>query len=372
MKRLGLILFFLLGLAGFAQAQVQPDCFIQVSATTTGRLGGPPGAPTSGYDNRLRGCTSWTMNVTSTGFSVTSVLFSSAPDSSGAAGTWVSFAGTVVSGSNPSTTTTSSTTTFTGFYPWISVNPTTLTGTGTVTISIAGSRASAGSTSLLALESGGNLATIATNTGTSATNTGTTATQTTTTATQTTALNTVLGTTADAAATAGSTGTEAAKLRLMTSQLDSIKTAVESTSPVAISAAAASYAAQAFAVGAIPPSPGILISGAISSAMTSTTSTQVIAGTASNYQYITNCVTSNGSTTVSTDILLQDGSGGTTLYVLPAPAASVATTGGGGGTFTFPYPLKVTTSGNGLFAANVTTGSSTKISCSGTRSTVSY
>lgn len=120
------------------------------------------------------------------------------------------------------------------------------------------------------------------------------------------------------------------------------------------------------------PAPGSLASGAVTSAMTGTTTTSVIGATASNYIYVTQCTTSNASLTVSTDILLQDGSGGTTLYVLPAPAASVATTGGGGGTFSFPVPLKVTTSGNALFAANVTTGSSTKISCSGFKSTVSY
>lgn len=118
--------------------------------------------------------------------------------------------------------------------------------------------------------------------------------------------------------------------------------------------------------------PGTLVSGAVTSAMTSTTSTSVVSGTASNYLYITNCVVSNASTTVSTDIILQDGSGGTTLYNIPAPAAAVATTGGGGASVSFPVPLKVPTSGNALYAANVTTGSSTKISCSGFRSTVSY
>lgn len=123
------------------------------------------------------------------------------------------------------------------------------------------------------------------------------------------------------------------------------------------------------------PAPGTLASGAITTAMTGTTSTVFgggLAATASNYIYVTSCVTSNGSLTVSTDILLQDGSGGTTLAVLPAPAAAIATTGGGGGSFTFPIPIKVTTSGNALYAANVTTGSSTKISCAGYKSTVSY
>lgn len=118
--------------------------------------------------------------------------------------------------------------------------------------------------------------------------------------------------------------------------------------------------------------PGTLISNPVTTAMTGTTSTSVIAGVASNYLYITQCAVSNGSTTVSTDILLQDGSGGTSLYVLPAPAATTASTGGSGAIVPFPVPLKVPTAGNGLFAANVTTGSSTKISCSGFRSTVNY
>jgi hypothetical protein len=147
---------------------------------------------------------------------------------------------------------------------------------------------------------------------------------------------------------------------------------VASGTALPVSAAASAFAAQSFAVGAIPPAPGTLKAGAVTSAMTGTTSTSVIAGTASNYTYITSCTVSNASTTVSTDIILQDGSGGTTLWNIPAPAAAVATTGGGGAQIQFPTPLKVTTLGNGLFAANVTTGSSTKISCAGWISTVSY
>lgn len=117
---------------------------------------------------------------------------------------------------------------------------------------------------------------------------------------------------------------------------------------------------------------GTLASGAITTAMTGTTSTSLIGATASNYIYITQCTTSNASTTVPTDIVLQDGSGGTTIYTLPAPMGTGTGTGTAGGSFTFPVPLKVPTSGNALFAANVTTGSSTKISCSGFKSTASY
>lgn len=122
----------------------------------------------------------------------------------------------------------------------------------------------------------------------------------------------------------------------------------------------------------VPYAGGTLVSGTITSAMTGTTSTSLVSGTASNYLYITSCTASNGDTDTSTDILLQDGNGGTTLWVIPAPAAAVISTGGGGAHITFPVPLKVPTSGNSLYAANVTTGASTKISCNGYKSTVSY
>jgi hypothetical protein len=110
----------------------------------------------------------------------------------------------------------------------------------------------------------------------------------------------------------------------------------------------------------------------ITSAMTGTTSTVCGAAVSSNYIYLTRCTASNGSTTVSTDILLQDGSGGTTIDIIPAAAASVATTGGGGAIVTYGTPLKVTTLGNALYVANVTTSSATKVSCNGFASPVSY
>ena len=112
--------------------------------------------------------------------------------------------------------------------------------------------------------------------------------------------------------------------------------------------------------------------GGTASAMTGTTSTQVIAGSASNYLYISGCRISNSSLTVSTDISFQDGSGGTIIDNVPAPAGTVATTGTAGAIVTYPTPLKVLTIGNGLFVANVTTGSSTKVYCNGFKSTVSY
>lgn len=130
----------------------------------------------------------------------------------------------------------------------------------------------------------------------------------------------------------------------------------QATQPVSLAAAVAvtdnngaltvdnggTFAVQATAV---TPHPGraSLKSGA-TAAIDSTTSTQVIAGTASNYLYITAVSVYNSTSTADTYVKLQDGSGGTTLFNLPAPKLS-------GATIAFPTPLLVPTSGNGLFAA---------------------
>lgn len=112
--------------------------------------------------------------------------------------------------------------------------------------------------------------------------------------------------------------------------------------------------------------PENFVSGAITSAMTGTTSTSCVAAPASGLRnYITQITVSNASTTVPTDILIQDGSGGTTLYVVPAPIGTGTGTGTSGGTFTFPTPLRQPTTATAIYVANVTTGSSTKVSISG-------
>jgi hypothetical protein len=67
--------------------------------------------------------------------------------------------------------------------------------------------------------------------------------------------------------------------------------------------------------------PENFVSGVISSAMTGTTSTSLVASPGGSLRnYITSCTASNSHATVGTDILLQDGSGGTTLWVIPAAA----------------------------------------------------
>jgi len=95
-------------------------------------------------------------------------------------------------------------------------------------------------------------------------------------------------------------------------------------------------------------------------AMTGTTTTSLIAAPASGLRnYITQITVSNSHATVGTDVLIQDGSGGTTLYVIPAAAVY------GGAVLTFPAPLRQPTTATAIFCANVTTGASTKVSASG-------
>lgn len=95
-------------------------------------------------------------------------------------------------------------------------------------------------------------------------------------------------------------------------------------------------------------------------AMTGTTSTSLIAAPAAGLRnYITQITVSNSHASVGTDVIIQDGSGGTTLYTIPAAAVY------GGAVLTFPTPLKQPTTATALYCANVTTGASTKVSASG-------
>ncbi len=106
--------------------------------------------------------------------------------------------------------------------------------------------------------------------------------------------------------------------------------------------------------------PENFVSGAITSAMTGTTSTSLIAAPASGLRnYITHIVISNAHATVGTDLIIQDGSGGTTLYTIPAAAVY------GGSSITLPVPIRQPTTATAIYCANVTTGASTKVSASG-------
>lgn len=98
-----------------------------------------------------------------------------------------------------------------------------------------------------------------------------------------------------------------------------------------------------------------LVSGTASA--TGTTSTQVIAGVDSNYLYISSVTVYNSSST-DTGVILQDGSGGTTKWVIPAPAR-------GGAHLTFNPPLRLPTSGNGLFFASQSSVTTMYVSAAG-------
>ena len=140
MKKL-LYLLLLLPIAALAQTKVVPDCVITFSFTTTGNTpntgtcAGPNGAPSQ------NGISSWILVYYSTGFSGISIVLQSAPDNAGVPGSWGTFGGTVLtsvqypgsSGVNPNTATTSAFTGFAGYYPWMRVSLTSITGTGKVT-----------------------------------------------------------------------------------------------------------------------------------------------------------------------------------------------------------------------------------------------
>lgn len=106
--------------------------------------------------------------------------------------------------------------------------------------------------------------------------------------------------------------------------------------------------------------PESAVSGAITTAMTGTTSTSLVAAPGSGLRnYITTIIVSNAHATVGTDVIIQDGSGGTTLLTIPAAAVY------GGAVITLPTPLRQPTTNTAIYCANVTTGASTKVSAVG-------
>lgn len=95
-------------------------------------------------------------------------------------------------------------------------------------------------------------------------------------------------------------------------------------------------------------------------AMTGTTSTQIIAAVTSNRIYpLRVACKGDPANAVATKVLIQDGSGGTTLDTLSVAAS------GGGEQAASALPLFWTTSGNGLFAQNVTNAASVICTASG-------
>jgi len=102
------------------------------------------------------------------------------------------------------------------------------------------------------------------------------------------------------------------------------------------------------------------VSGVISTAMTATTSTQLLAAPAAGLRnYVTHIDCGNSAASQGTFILVQDGNAGTTIYEFPAAAAF------GGASLTLPTPLRQPTTATALFVQNVTSGASVTCSASG-------
>jgi hypothetical protein len=103
--------------------------------------------------------------------------------------------------------------------------------------------------------------------------------------------------------------------------------------------------------------PELLVSG-VTAAMTGTTSTSLLAAPAAGLRnYATHLICTNSHATVGTFVIIQDGSGGTTIY--EGYAAAV----GGGFSMTLPAALRQPTTATALFVQNVTTGAN--VICSG-------
>lgn len=90
------------------------------------------------FDNRATGCNSWIFTYDSEGLSALSIQLEDAPTANGVVGSFVAYAGTVLSGTNPSTVTTSAFYSGTGYFPYIRVNLANSTGTGSMNIQIFG------------------------------------------------------------------------------------------------------------------------------------------------------------------------------------------------------------------------------------------
>lgn len=93
---------------------------------------------TDALDNRAAQCNSWVFTYDSEGFSAVNIQLEDAPAAVGVAGTFVAYAGAIVSGVNPSTVTTSASFIGTGYYPYMRGNVVSATGTGSINITMYG------------------------------------------------------------------------------------------------------------------------------------------------------------------------------------------------------------------------------------------
>lgn len=142
-----LILFSVISLGTLFGAP--PDC--QYSFKFTNRAGDQTdgitqisGAnPAPAINNKDNACTGWVFTYDSEGFSAISLNLQSAPNVINAPnvisqGTWSTYSGTAVLGSLPMTGTSNGTYIGYTYYPWIRVNLTSATGTGSINVKLQG------------------------------------------------------------------------------------------------------------------------------------------------------------------------------------------------------------------------------------------
>lgn len=142
-----LIKYFLLGLALTPYlAQAGPD--YQYTYRFTNRTGEPTdaitiysgAAPTVAINNKLNACTGWQLSYNAEGFSALSITLQSAPNSITTTGTtpgaWSTFSGTNVSGTLAMTSTAQGLYIGYAYFPYIRVNLTSVTGTGSVDVQL--------------------------------------------------------------------------------------------------------------------------------------------------------------------------------------------------------------------------------------------
>lgn len=133
------LLFALLLLASALVAQpLVPDCFMNVTATNT------VATNSANFDNGVGpnrpglGCVDWTVvYFTTTTVATVSVELDSANDTAGAPGAFSTFGGTLINGVNPSTTTNESSFQVTGYFPWLRLRVSGVTGSGIVVTAFA-------------------------------------------------------------------------------------------------------------------------------------------------------------------------------------------------------------------------------------------
>jgi len=148
----GLVLFISICAVGAnGQSASAPDCQFNYTLTnrTTEQTDGITNiliaagvARTPSINNRQTLCNSWIMSVTVDGLSASSLSLDDSQNTYTPAGgtptAWANWEGTVLLGTNPSTTTTSTQVSYQGFYPWLSVRLGSSTGTGSVYVTLYG------------------------------------------------------------------------------------------------------------------------------------------------------------------------------------------------------------------------------------------